>query len=378
MKIAIVQPLGLGDVILSLSIVQTLKRNVPDADVTMVVQQSLAGIPAHHPDVHSVIPIQTDRTAVVRFFKLVTELSEASCDAAIICPGSLSAAMAVAAARIPRRIGSDQTLGMALFRHMIRYPRLQYQTNGAFLIGLLDRCAHGVNRPGIASFLYTDVVPFDAAHHATERFCSLLQPLGIEGHPDHPKIFPSDELAGKFAQRSSDSGIRWDAGPIALVPGSRWLTKRWGEDRYARLAIELTMKYPGKDILICGDSGDKELCDEISASTNTPQVKNISGLLSLTELAGIFRRCSVVVGNDSGAGHYAAAVGTPVVTVFGPTIPGFGFYPLGSKSVVVEGKALDCRPCGPFGGNYCPVKSHECMTSISVESVVNAVEKIIQ
>ncbi len=378
MKIAIVQPLGLGDVILSLSIVQTLKKSIPDADVTMVVQQSLTGIPAHHPDVHSVIPIRSEQSMVMRFFKLVAALSDLSCDAAIVCPGSLIAAMAAAAARVPRRIGSDQTLGMALFRQMIRYPWLQYQTDGAFLIGMLDYCAHRVNRPGIASFFFTDVVTFDAAHHATERFCSLLHPLGIEGHPVHPKIFISEESVEKFTKRSTDSGIRWDTRPIALVPGSRWLTKQWGAIRYTQLAIELTKKYPGKDILICGHIDDGELCERISASIDAPQVKNVSGMMSLTELAVVFRRCSVVVGNDSGAGHCAAAVGTPVVTVFGPTIPGFGFYPLGSKSEVVEGKTLDCRPCGPYGGNYCPVKSHECMTSISVESVVTAVEKIIQ
>ena len=374
MTIAILQPLGLGDGILSLSIVQTLKQTIPEAKVMMVVRRTLIDIVAHHPDVHSVIPIRNEQSMARRFFTLVSELSDLSCDTAIICPGSLTVALAAAAARIPRRIGSDQTLGLDLFAHAVRYPRLQYQTDGAFLISVLDRLARRVNRPSIASLLFTDVVPFTPASHAIERFCSLLHPLGIYTQPVPPKIYsPLEEIANP----GDETVIRGDAGPIALVPGSRWATKRWGETRYAQLAVELTKKYPEKDILLCGHTDDSELCGKILELMDAPRVKNISGRFSLLELSGIFRRCAVVIGNDSGAGHCAAAVGTPVVTLFGPTIPGFGFTPLSPKSEVCEGVPLECRPCGPYGGSVCPVKSHECMTSISVESVVNAVERII-
>ncbi|MGD0338455.1 MAG: glycosyltransferase family 9 protein [Bacteroidota bacterium] len=376
MKIAVIEPLGLGDVVLSLSVVQTLRKAIPDAQITMVVQKSLIEIPANHPDVDSVIPIHNKQPMPIRFLRLVSEFSSISFDIALLCPGSLTVAVAAAAARIPRRIGSDQTHGMDLFANQIRYPRLQYQTNGAFLVGMFDRLVRHVNKRSIASLYFTDVVPFDTAKHAAERFCSLLHPLRIYEHPVSPKISPSNESILHVEGLGKEFGIRWEGRPVALVPGSRWPTKQWGENHYGLLTVELIKQYPEKDIILCGHTADKELCARIAGLTGASCVKNLSGILSLDQLAEVFRRCSVMVGNDSGAGHCAAAVGTPVVTLFGPTIPQFGFFPLAPKSIVLEGEPLECRPCGPYGGTYCPVKTHECMTTISVESVVKAIKKI--
>jgi heptosyltransferase-2 len=377
MKIAIIQPLGLGDVVLSLSLVQTLKKAMQEVRIAMVVRRSLSEIPANHPDIDSVIPIHNERSMIARFLRLVSDLSDLSCDVALICPGSLTAVIAASAARIPMRIGSDQTLGISLFKKMIRYPRLQYQTSGAFFIGMLDRIAHYLGKPGIASWYLTDIVPFDPDKHAADRFCSLLHPLGIYEQPVHPRIIPLNESVESVEKYGNKFGIRWEQRPIALVPGSRWATKQWGEDRYALLATELVKRFPEKDILLCGDTDDKELCGRIAGSVKMPYVKDLSGLFSLDQLAELFRRCMVVVGNDSGPGHFAAAVGTPVITLFGPTVPEFGFFPLGPKSVVIEGKALECRPCGPYGGMYCPVKTHECMRGISVDKVMNVIEVVL-
>lgn len=376
MKIAIVQPLGLGDLVLSLSMVRTLKKALPDVRIAMVVRHSLAGIPARHPDVDNVVSIRNEWHVVARFFRLVAELTDLSCDAVIVCPGSLSCAIAAAAARIPKRIGSDQTLGLDMFSGAIKYPRLQYQTNGAFLIGMLDRLMHRCGRQSIASVFFTDTVPFNPAEHAAVRLCSLLHPLGIHNEPLHPEIIPSNESDILIEARGKELGIRWEPRPIIFVPGSIWVTKRWGEERYAMLAVGLSQRYPGRDILLCGDSDDRVLCNRISDTAGLSNLKNLSGMIPLEDLAALFRRCSVVIGNDSGAGHYAAAVGAPVVTLFGPTVPQFGFFPLGSRSVVIEGRVLECRPCGPYGGAYCPVKTHECMTAIQVEKVMEEIAKL--
>jgi heptosyltransferase-2 len=85
-------------------------------------------------------------------------------------------------------------------------------------------------------------------------------------------------------------------------------------------------------------------------------------------VAGILQRARVAVANDSAMMHLAVACGVPVVALFGPTVTGFGFRPLGAGSVVVE-RDLDCRPCSLHGGRLCPLGHHECLRGISVEEV---------
>jgi heptosyltransferase-2 len=81
----------------------------------------------------------------------------------------------------------------------------------------------------------------------------------------------------------------------------------------------------------------------------------------------------VLVTNDSAPLHLATAVGTPVVAVFGPTVPAFGFGPRGARDRVVEHPALACRPCSAHGPQVCPLGHHRCMQELSVESVAAAV-----
>ena len=75
--------------------------------------------------------------------------------------------------------------------------------------------------------------------------------------------------------------------------------------------------------------------------------------------------------------HLAVAVRTPVVAIFGATIPEFGFAPIGKNDVVLETKGLACRPCTSHGGDVCPVKTFDCMMRISAPQVLEAVNKIL-
>jgi len=81
----------------------------------------------------------------------------------------------------------------------------------------------------------------------------------------------------------------------------------------------------------------------------------------------------VLVTNDSAPLHLATAVGTPVVAIFGPTVPGFGFGPRGPRDAIVEHPSLACRPCSAHGPQVCPLGHHRCMRELSVASVLAAV-----
>jgi heptosyltransferase-2 len=93
--------------------------------------------------------------------------------------------------------------------------------------------------------------------------------------------------------------------------------------------------------------------------------------------AAIMSKAKIVIANDSAPGHLAAAVNTPVVSIFGPTVPEFGFAPFSDKAIVVDIGELECRPCSKHGDNVCPRKHFKCMRELKPETVVDAVEKLL-
>lgn len=152
---------------------------------------------------------------------------------------------------------------------------------------------------------------------------------------------------------------------VCLAPGSVWPTKQWGKESFTKLCERLIKK--GFHVVLVGSSSEKELSYAIA--NKYPQVKNFTAKTTLTELAELISVCDAMVSNDSGAMHMASVVGTPTVAIFGPTVLEFGYQPWNTKAVVVENKNLTCRPCSSHGGNTCPIKTHVCMTSLSVELV---------
>ena len=101
------------------------------------------------------------------------------------------------------------------------------------------------------------------------------------------------------------------------------------------------------------------------------------GELTLLQSGELIRRCRVLIANDSAPMHMAVAVRTPVVAIFGATVPEFGFTPLGEHDVVVQTLGLECRPCAIHGGTSCPIKTFVCMKDIQVADVLDRVNDIL-
>ncbi len=159
---------------------------------------------------------------------------------------------------------------------------------------------------------------------------------------------------------------------VTLAPGSTWATKMWPVENYK----ELTQKLISKNIQVnlIGSPDEKSLCNEISDKISG--VKNYAGELSLFDSYKLLRESDVVVSNDSGAMHLAALSDRKIVSIFGPTVPSFGYSPWVSKSIIVEAN-LSCRPCGKHGAKKCPIKTHACMKNLSVNDVLNSVQKLV-
>jgi heptosyltransferase-2 len=150
---------------------------------------------------------------------------------------------------------------------------------------------------------------------------------------------------------------------IALAPGSIWATKRW--PGFPALASSLAAH--GRIVVIGGDA-DRDLATAIA--TTTPGAIDATGRLSLLASAELIRRSALLVTNDSLPQHLASAMGTRTVTVFGPTVPGFGFGPLAPRSASIGHESLPCRPCHPHGPPSCPLGHHLCMRDLAPAAVL--------
>lgn len=249
----------------------------------------------------------------------------------------------------------------------------------SFRSALLARCSGARRRIGFdesgGRTLLTERVPYRSAAHEIERVAALAGPLGVfaphAGPPFELRV-PEDAEAS-LDRRLRASGVPPEP-PILVAPGSRWPTKRWPAERFARAALELSAAFGGP-VVLAGGEGDREACDRTREAAARP-VFDLCGTLSVSEWIALVARARVLLANDSAAGHVAAGVGTPVVSVFGPTVPEQGFAPYSDASRIASAD-LDCRPCGRHGGLRCGRGDLACMERVAVEDVVSKARELL-
>lgn len=156
-------------------------------------------------------------------------------------------------------------------------------------------------------------------------------------------------------------------GFVALAPGSIWGTKRW--PYYAELA-----KLLDRPVVVIGGPEDAALAAAITAAA--PKARSAVGQLSLRQSAALIQQAALLVTNDSAPLHLATAVGTPILAIFGPTVPAFGYGPIRPGDRVAE-LTMDCRPCSLHGPQVCPLGHHKCMRDQSPEQVHLTVATIL-
>ena len=162
---------------------------------------------------------------------------------------------------------------------------------------------------------------------------------------------------------------------IAVAPGGGRQTKRWLSLYFSEL-IDMLGKSFKVDFLLLGSDGDKKICDEIEKSVKN-RIVNWSGKTTLLETAAALQHCQMIICNDTGLMHMAAALGRKIVAIFGPTVIEFGFFPFTKEYKVVEHEDLSCRPCSYHGTDTCPKKHFHCMKEIYPERVFQAVKNCL-
>ena len=214
-------------------------------------------------------------------------------------------------------------------------------------------------------WLYTRRLTHRREQHHAERLLRLA--VGNDGaiaaDALRPSLFPSSQDWDTVNDLIIDHGATYDR-LIALAPGSVWATKRW--PGFPELARALSTH--GR-IVVVGGAADRDLATAIRAAV--PEAIDATGRLGLLASADLIRRAALLVTNDSLPQHLASAMGTPTVTIYGPTIPGFGFGPLAPRSATAGHEFLDCRPCHPHGPPECPLGHHRCMRDLAGAEVLS-------
>ena len=335
----VIQTSFLGDTVLTTPLIAELARRGP---VDVVATRASAPLLAHDPSVRQIVvfdktgadrgPAGLARTAA-RIRAAWRERDEHPRDAhAYLAQGSLRSAALAALARVPSRTGFDDAPGRLLYTK--RVPRRTSEHHAARLLSLAD------GRPA-----------------------SARNPAPIV-----PRLYPGDDdrrtVSALLAEHPSDRAI------IALAPGSIWGTKRWPYYR------ELTQRLaPRFRVAIVGGLEDADVARALVDAAGADAI-NATGRLGLLASAELIRRAVALVTNDSLPQHLASAVGTPTVTVFGPTVPEFGFGPLAPHSMTLGIETLACRPCHHHGPRVCPLGHWRCMKELDPERVVVAVNRI--
>jgi heptosyltransferase-2 len=221
-------------------------------------------------------------------------------------------------------------------------------------------------------FFYTEVRRRPVEGHEVDRLLALAEEPAAAYAPSlHPT--PEDEQAADALL--SAGGIAHGAPFVAIAPGSIWGSKRW--PYYGELAVRIAARMP---VVAVGGPEDAGLGEEIVRTVQDGQGRsravNACGKLTLRQSAALIARARVLVTNDSAPLHVATAMGTPIVAVFGPTLPEFGFGPLRPGDVALGITGLDCRPCSRHGPPRCPLGHHRCMRDLAPAVVAAAIDAI--
>ena len=248
---------------------------------------------------------------------------------------------------------------------------------------------YGYKTAGFAKLAYHHRLIREPSKHEIYRLLSFLSDGFCPELNQLPTLDSTLELAeSNISSQKAEHLIKSitkqnkDSKPILLAISSVWPTKRWTPYGFAELAGLLFDNYQ-QEILLIGSKADSEIAKQVLSiakqilSPNTvAHIHNLCGQTDLVTLYSLMRRSLVVVSNDSAPVHFGCAAAVPVVAIFGPTVPAFGYAPIAPRTAVAE-IDLYCRPCSTHGSLKCPEKHFRCMRELTAEMVFEKVKQVL-
>jgi heptosyltransferase-2 len=332
-----------GDAVISLPALEALKHRYPETEIVLVAKPWMSELYSNHPAAHRQIVYDSEgqHRGPGGFAKLTAALRAEHFDAAILFQNAFQAAWMAWRAGIPVRLGYARDGRSVLLTHAIEVP---------------PRAAYG---------------------HQAYYYLHLLFRAGVIEHPEPPRPAGEARLVLDDAEKAWAHnhlrllGLEGPRFLVGLNPGAFFgPAKRWPADRYALLADRLIGALHA-DVLIFGSPEERPLAEAIAkAMKHTPTI--LAGQTTLRQLMALLAQCRLVVTNDSGPMHLAAALGLPVVAIFGST-DARSTGPLSSRARIV----LRAVPCSPCGLRECPI-DFRCMTGVTVEGVYRTALELVK
>jgi len=353
----------LGDAVMTTPALLRLRANFPEAHIALLTPEKLRELWLHHPAVNETVPIVPEQSV----FSVGNRLRAGRFDLALVLPNSPRSALETWLARIPQRIGYARPWRNRLLTWTIpdRGDAVKMQKRS---IGEIKRLVAANVGPKPETPDSRRQTPPSA--HQIHEYLHLVAALGANPEPLPPHLFVTP---AEVESARKKFGLEKIGGPIfGLNPGAEYgPAKRWPLDKFIAAAREVQQR-TGCTWLVFGGPAETALADQIESAIPSPPsaIWKLAGKTSLRELMALLKLCRVLLTNDTGPMHVAAALGTPVVVPFGSTSPeltGPGL-PGDARHRPLKSDA----PCSPCFLRECPI-DFRCLNGIGVERVVEAV-----
>lgn len=336
-NIIIRMPNWLGDLVMATPVLANLRTKWPEAKITAMCQSNVAGLLKNDPHVNEIFSFTRPSGWIKRdqHRDVMRTIRHGDYDLGVLLTNSFSSAWTFWRAGIPRRIG-----------YVGHYRKL----------------------------LLTDPVPYPAAienQHLVLTYQQMLKPLGIDPSDYPPTLYVSSEEHKNAQELLKQQGIEFGDFLIGVNPGAAFgSAKCWLPDRFKAVTNHL-LSHPKIKIIFFGDAAGASLVNEICAGFPPERVVNFAGKTNLRQLIALIQMSQVFLTNDSGPMHIAAALGTPLVALFGSTSDvKTGPYNIGK----VIHKHAACSPCYQ---RTCPI-DFRCMRSITADEVITEIETMMK
>lgn len=320
-KILVIRLSSLGDVLLTTPVLRALKRKYPDSEIHFLVKQQYADAIRFNPNISKLIiydPIQ--------ILNVKNELKSNTYNFIVDFQNNFRSR------RITRLLG--------IKTYSFSKPSLKKFLLVKFKINLLK-----------------EIKPIPI------RYAEAIDELEMDS--DGLELFYPEKIVSQISEKENY---------IGFCPGAQHFTKRWLPEYFIELGNLLNNL--GFKIAIFGGNSDKTVCEEISKGIK--ESFNLQNDNNLFRTAFDMKKCKLIVSNDSGLMHTAAAAGVPLISIFGSSVKEFGFAPFGVKNLILENISLNCRPCSHVGRDECPKGHFKCMKEITPKFVLNELKNFIK